>query len=84
MTHQEHSKMCEVITETTGLIWRNTLGFTAAAVPTTPPTWHTHTHTSKDSPTHAHKHKSFYQQMHSFKSFESFIKFRGLELQSIN
>lgn len=43
MTHQEHSKMCEVITETTGLIWRNTLGFTAAAVPTTPPTWHTHT-----------------------------------------
>lgn len=38
MTHQEHSEMCEVITETAGLIRRNVLGFTPGAVPPTLPT----------------------------------------------
>lgn len=36
--------MREVITETAGLIRRNTAGFTASAVPTTLPTWYKHTH----------------------------------------
>lgn len=44
-THQEHSEMCEVITETAGTIRRNTAGNTTSAVPTTLPAWQTHTHT---------------------------------------
>lgn len=38
MTHQEHSEMCEVITETAGLKRRKALGFTPCAVPPTLPT----------------------------------------------
>lgn len=36
-THQQNTKMCEVIAETAGLIGRDPLGFTAAAAPTTLP-----------------------------------------------
>lgn len=38
VTHQEHSEICEVITETAGLIRRKAVSFTASAVPTTLPT----------------------------------------------
>lgn len=37
VTHQQHAKMCQVITETSGLIIRNSQSLTAAAAPTTLP-----------------------------------------------